>query len=105
MFKDQNSLWLQPQFIFGIILVMAWIILVYITLQTPSLTQEDRLNGAERISALFGTALGFVWGHYFGKEGATAGVEAGTQGAKQAISSDLEKEQAKIREFAEGMPT
>jgi len=104
MGKEQNSRWFEPQFIFGIILVMAWIILVYITIQSQSLTQEDRLNGAERISALFGTALGFVWGHYFGKEGATSGVAAGVQGAKRDISSDVDTEQAKIREFAEGMP-
>lgn len=51
----------------------------------------------ERISALFATALGFVWGHYFGKAGAAAG-------AKADIEANVKDQETELKEFAEGIP-
>ena len=58
----------NPQFVFGIILVSAWLIFLVIPFWVFSgLTIDQYLIAIERISAIFAVALGFVWGHYFGQ--------------------------------------
>jgi hypothetical protein len=44
----------------------------------------DPLASAERISAIFTAALGFVWGHFFGKAGGEKAAEASSMRARQA---------------------
>jgi len=84
---------LDPQFILGIIILMAWLfflmkpmsLLDNISLNDISGAKEKTallLNLAAGISGLFTTALGFVLGHFFGKQG-IASAEARTSKALQ----------------------
>jgi hypothetical protein len=56
----------EPQFIFGLIIVAAWLIFMVVLLSFFHSTADEALTVMERVSALFTTALGFVWGFYFG---------------------------------------
>jgi len=67
---DTPSTLKEPQFIFALILVFAWLFFVALTLSLyyKGGTTLDGISAVERISAVFGTALGFVWGFYFGQK-------------------------------------
>jgi hypothetical protein len=58
----------DPQFIFGIILLVAWLIFLIIPLSVFNPTLDDYLVAVERISAIFAVALGFVWGYYYAQK-------------------------------------
>ncbi len=77
----------KPQFVFGIILVIAWLSFLTVPLSQASSYDKnsprpDPLASAKRISALFTAALGFVWGHYFGKSSGDKLAEAATRHAR-----------------------
>jgi len=64
----------------GIILLAAWLFFPYPTLANIHIydhnsQRPEPLESAQDISAFFSTALGFVWGHYFGKTGVSAAAE------------------------------
>jgi hypothetical protein len=77
---------MEPQFIFGLILVFSWLIFMAVALSLYHTDMNTAITAMERISALFGAALGFVWGFYFGTKNSQ-------QLIKQLMTriSDLEK--------------
>jgi hypothetical protein len=70
----KHVMW-SPQFVFGIILVSAWLIFLVIPFLIWELTIDQYLIAIERISAIFAVALGFVWGHYFGQKSSEESVK------------------------------
>ena len=67
--KVMNKLEWTHQFVFGLILVGAWLIFLIVPLLFfKNLTIDQYLIAVERISAIFAVALGFVWGYYFGQK-------------------------------------
>lgn len=61
-----TTMFQEPQLLFGLILVFAWLIFMAVGLYLFHGMEEGALSAMERISALFTAALGFVWGFYFG---------------------------------------
>lgn len=93
--------WKEPQFVFGIILLAAWLFFLYPVLVNvhtydPNSQRPEPLESAQGISALFSTALGFVWGHYFGKTGAAAA-------ARDSIQPNIKDQEREIKDFVEGL--
>jgi hypothetical protein len=108
--EKQSPLYTEPQFIFGMIIVIAWLFFLYGPLSQVNTYEKDSklpdpLASAERISALFTAALGFVLGHYFGKSGAEKGAQAATKSVKQDVKDGANQQIKDIKNFVAGLPT
>ena len=96
----------DKQFIIGIIILIAWVLFlsipVYllskISLDDPNLKDKYTLilNTAAGISALFSTALGFVLGHFYGKQGFEIAQERAEQAIKGKIQAEVVAEQETV---------
>ncbi len=95
---------LDAQFVLAIIIIAIWAYFLYkplnlidsIHFEDPAL--KDKLSAildtAYKISALFSTALGFVLGHFFGKQGIETAQEQATQAKQEQVKAIKEKEVA-----------
>lgn len=120
---------IDPQFIIGILILIMWGFFLYkplrwidhIPISGSDLDSAREkyallLDAATKISVLFTTALGFVFGHFFGKQGIESAEEraldekvkaekaekitADTTGKIHTVKSDLQQRITKLEEMA-----
>jgi hypothetical protein len=95
---------IDPQFIFGLLIIAIWAFYLYkpfslvdsSTINDPNCKEKLTLitDMATKISALFSTALGFVLGHFFGKQGVENAQKQASQAIEEKIQSQKNSEEA-----------